>query len=886
MDLQAGTRLGPYEVIGPLGAGGMGEVYRARDPRLAREVAIKVLPAGVASDPERLKRFEREARSASSLNHPNIVTIYDIGESEGVSFIAMELVGGASLRAHLESKALPVREILRIGTQIAEGLARAHASGIVHRDLKPENVMVTEDGHVKILDFGLAKLIQAEPGEAATAAATVSDATQEGLVLGTVGYMSPEQATGKALDYRSDQFSLGSILYEMATGKRAFLRASKPQTLAAIIQDEPEPIAGLNPKVPAPLRWIVERCLTKEGRNRYASTEDLARDLATVRDRLSEATSASALALRPMPARRRWLIPAALAAALLLALGVMGWRLRSRDYFWTSPLAGARFTRFTDWEGAETDAAISRDGKFVAFIADRAGQLDTWVGQVGGGTFLNLSMGKMARNNTNMGTTRGVGFSGDGAHVWTQVQTQRVGPTELWLTPTIGGAARLLLSKGVEATWSPDGNQIAFFYPPGDAIFVADKNGNNPTQILADKKGFHNHYLNWSPDGRFIYFVRGVPPDDMDVWRIPPSGGEPERLTKHHGRVSHPALLDPRTLVYCARREDGGWGLYEMDVERRIPHAVTSGLEEYTSVSASADGRRLAATVSNPVRNLWTLPITDRVVDEADSSRFDLPSVRASAPRYGPDYILYLSSRGGAQGLWKWKDGSEAELWKGSDGALSFAPAVSADGSQIAFVAHVDGQRRLFVMSSEGMNVHRIGESLDIADVPSWSPDGKWIAAVVREDEGRSRPLVRIPTEGGSPVRLVEGNTSDPVWSPDGRLILYSEGRGGGSILHGVTPDKQPVPLPEIAVPYAGNRFRFMPDGKSAVLLLHRIGQAVVQPAAYHLLDVATGRLRRLTNSRQDFLVKSFDVSPDGKTILFDRYRENADIVLIDLPPR
>jgi Tol biopolymer transport system component len=433
---------------------------------------------------------------------------------------------------------------------------------------------------------------------------------------------------------------------------------------------------------------------------------------------------------------------------------------------------------------------------------------------------------------------------------------------------------------------SPDGSRIAYFFPPADPIFVADKNGANPRQILADKKGFHNHYLHWSPDGRFIYFVRGIPPDDMDVWRIRPSGGEPERLTNHHGRVAYPALLDARTLIYCAAREDGGWGLYAMDVERQIPHAVTSGLEEYTSLSSSADGRRLAATVANPVRNLWTVPITDHVVDESGATRFDLPTVRAAAPRYGPDYVLYLSSKGGAQGLWKWKDGSETELWKGSDGPVPFAPGVSADGAQIAFVTRSEGRHHVSLMAPDGTNVHRIAESLDVVDVPSWSPDGRWIAVIAREEEGRARPLYKVPIDGGSPVRLVDGVNSDPIWSPDGRLILYSEGWGGGGLLRGVTPDKQAVPMPEIAVPYAGNRYRFMPGGRSVVIFLHRLGQTVQPEASYHLLDLATGRTRKLTNLRSDFTTRSFDVSPDGKQILFDRYRDNSDIVLVDLPPR
>ena len=880
MTLVAGTRLGPYEILSPLGAGGMGEVYRARDSRLGREVAIKVLPAALGSDPERLKRFEREARSASALNHPNIVTIYDIGAADSVSYIAMELVQGEPLRVVLAEGALPTKRLLQIGAQIAEGLAKAHAAGIVHRDLKPENVMVTEDGLVKILDFGLAKLTQPDSsGSGRTQASTVSGATEEGIVLGTVGYMSPEQATGGSIDYRSDQFSFGSILYEMATGRRAFQRASAPQTLAAIIQDEPEPIAAANPKVPAPVRWIIERCLAKETKRRFASTEDLAGDLATIRDHLSEATSAvEMLAVEPAPVpRRRWWIPVAVAAAVLLGCGIAGWRLRERDYFWKNPLAGARFTRFTDWEGSEVDASISPDGKFVTFLADRAGLFDAWVAQVGGGEFLNLSKGQFSELVSD--TTRGVGFTRDGAHVWLHVPPDK--RARMWLMPTMGGAPRPFLPKAVEASWSPDGSQIAYYFPPGDPIIIADRNGGNPREIFTEKRGIHNHYLTWSPDSRFVYFVRGIPPNDMDVWRIRPGGGEAERLTNHHSRVAYPTLLDARTLIYVATREDGsGSGLFAMDVQRRIPHAVSFGLEEYTAVASSADGRRVVATVANPIRNLWTAPISDHIVDEAGITRFDLPTVRAAGPRFGPDYVLYLSSKGGANGLWKLKDGSETELWKGSEGVVPFAAAISPDGNRICFGVNREERTHLYLMASDGTDARPIAESLAVSDVPSWSPDGKWIAVAAKEE--KAHPLFKVPVDGGAPVRLVEGLNFDPVWSPDDRLILYSEGLGASHRLRAVTPDKQPFPLPEILVPYAGNRYRFMPGGKAAVIQLR--GPSDQQE--FWFLDLATGRLRQLTNLRPGFVMNSFDVSPDGKQILFDRYRQNSDVVLIDLPPR
>src|SRR5216683_2570440 len=287
MALTSGAKLGPYEIVGPLGAGGMGEVYRARDARLDRSVTIKILPAAFSTDSDRLHRFEQEARSASALNHPNIVTIYALGLDASTHYIAMELVEGKTLRELLASGLLPIRKAIEIAAQVAEGLAKAHEAGITHRDLKPENLMVSHDGVVKILDFGLAKLAPPN-GELSDMSTTLARQTQLGLVLGTVEYMSPEQASGHRLDFRSDQFSFGSVLYEMVTGKRAFQRSTAAETLVAILREQPELIGGQNPDVPAPLCWVIERCLTKELDKRYASSRDLARELAAIRDRLWE----------------------------------------------------------------------------------------------------------------------------------------------------------------------------------------------------------------------------------------------------------------------------------------------------------------------------------------------------------------------------------------------------------------------------------------------------------------------------------------------------------------------------------------------------------------------------------------------------------------------
>ena len=878
MRISSGSRLGQYEIVAALGSGGMGEVYRARDTRLGRNVAIKVLRESVSHDPERLRRFEREARSASALSHPNIVTIYEVGSFDGVSFIAMELVEGAPLRAKIRGP-LPVRTTLQIACQIAAGLAAAHESGIVHRDLKPENVMVTKDGLVKILDFGLAKLNVAGP-ELETHVPTEA-ATTPGIVLGTAAYMSPEQASGYPLDFRTDQFSLGSVLYEMATGKRPFDRPTSSQTQAAIIEDEPEAVASVNPQVPAPLRWIIERCLSKDREARYAATKDLERDLMTVRDHVQEVSGPMIAAPRGR-SLRSVLVPS-LAIAILAAIGIAGWLLNRRDYFWRTPLNGARFTRFTDWEGDELDGAVSADGKFTAFLSDRDGVFDVWVGQIGSAQFLNLTKGRYP--SVANSEVRNVSFSDDSTHVAFRINSPDGKAHSVLLVPTIGGTPRPFLPNAVEVAWSPDRSHIAFYQPlAGDPIYVADSNGANPKRISIEKAGIHQHNLSWSPDGRYIYFVRGIPSDEMDVWRVPSAGGDAERLTFHDGHVRYPVMLDNRTLIYVGPRSDAsGSGLYTMDVEHRIPHLVTFGLEEYTSVSATADGQRMLAAVANPIRDLWVAPITDRAVEESEVHRFPLPTSRAAAPRFGPDYVLYVGSKSGGDSLWKIKDAEELELWKSTEGSVPSAPAVSPDGRQICFLVRSEGRTRMHVMAADGTNVRELANSVEARGAPTWSPDGNWIA--VAAVDGKANPLFKVPLNGGAPVSLVAGVDSvisNPVWSPDGRFILYSEGRGSATVrLRGVTPDGHPFPLPEVWVGNTGDRYRFLPDGKSLV-----ISKGVLWLQNFALLNLATGQIRDLTHLNRPVITRSFDVSPDGKRILFDRYRQNSDLVLIDLPPR
>ena len=472
----------------------MGEVYRARDERLARDVAIKVLPEAFAAEPERLKRFEREARSASALNHPNIVTIYDIGSSGSISYIAMELVEGAPLRQMLLRGALPVRRLLEVGIQVADGLAKAHASGIVHRDLKPENVMVTDGGLAKILDFGLAKLTQMEgTRNEGKQGPTVSGETEPGMVLGTAGYMSPEQALGKAVDFRSDQFAFGAILYEMATGRRAFHRGSTPETLAAVIREEPESISVLNPKIPAPLRWIVEKCLAKEPRNRFASTEDLAGNLATVRDHLAEASSGSELSTsRP---RRRWAAMLLLGVAALAVAAVS--LLRSRAP--TTELHPIRFSLRAPpdggFGGGYQSLAFSPDGSQIAF----------------------LSSGKIWLRPLSAPDAQVIpGTDGADSPFWSP-DGRSIGffaGKKLWRVDLSGGAPIPLCdTEGLQfsGTWGA-GGQILFAPMRGEAIYRIVASGGEPVAIVKPNRTRGETKVTWPwflPDGKsFLYHLR------------------------------------------------------------------------------------------------------------------------------------------------------------------------------------------------------------------------------------------------------------------------------------------------------------------------------------------------------------------------------------------
>jgi Tol biopolymer transport system component len=867
MALRSGTKLGPYEIQSPLGAGGMGEVYRARDTRLGRDVAIKVLPEALAHDADRLRRFEQEARTIAALNHPNILEIHDIGVHDGAPFLVSEFLEGQTLREKLVTGPLPVRRAIEYALGIAQGLAAAHEKGVVHRDLKPENVFVTRDGRIKVLDFGLAKLVR--PEESHEPAVTLTDPTLPGMVMGTVGYMSPEQVRGEPCDARSDIFSFGAVLYEMLAGKRAFKRETSAETMTAILHEEPQALNDTGWQCPLELQRILARCLEKNVERRFQSASDLVFAIESLGGTLSGTSTAKSV---PQPnARPAWL-PWVIAAALLMGTAV--WEIVRPRAAPANPLEKAHFTRVTDLKSVE--AAISPDGRFVAFVSDHDGPFDVWLTQVGTGHVTNLTQGKAGPL---PGPLRSVGFSGDGSEIW--IGGGDVG-MRLRLMLLTGGTPRNFLSdEVVNLAWSPDGERIVYHtFTKGDPMFVADRSGANARQIFQDRPGIHNHFPAWSPDGRWIYFSHGKPATgEMNLWRIDPAGRNPERLTQINTDVAYPTPVGDRTVFYVARDEDGsGPWLWAFDLKRRESRRASVGLEQYTSLQASADGRKLVATISNPIAGLWTVPILDRVAEEGDVKPFTVSTVRALAPRFNGSSLFYLSSLGTGDGLWRLRDGQVTEVWKGVDGALLETPAVSPDGGRVAIVLRRSGKRQLHVLSSDGAELQPIAEGIVAQGSSCWSPDGRWI--VTGGSDATGPGLFKIPLDGGSPVRLVAGEALNPIWSPDGSLIVYA----GTNVrtfapLLAVRPDGTKVKLPEVILRRLGERVRFLPDGKG---LIYMGGLLVSQD--FWLLDLASMKSRLLTRLQNSAAMRTFDVTPDGKQIVFDRLRESSQVVMIDLP--
>jgi Tol biopolymer transport system component len=760
MTLVAGSRLGPYEILGPLGAGGMGEVYRARDARLGREVALKVLPAELSEDRDRLSRFEQEARSASALNHPNIVTVHDIGRSDSTSYIAMELVDGRTLRELSAPGALPVRRVLAIACQVADGLAKAHAAGIVHRDLKPENVMVSKDGFVKILDFGLAKLVEPQSGGVSVMPTLARAETHPGVVMGTVGYMSPEQASGEPLDFRSDQFSFGSILYEVSTGRKPFQRKTAAETMSAIIREDPEPIGKAHPEVPPPLRWIVERCLAKDPEERYVSTRDLARELASVRDHVSEVTSGAELPidLGPRPLRRARRSTVLGAALLLLLVGVVaGWLVAAKRLPKTT---APSFRRLTFRSGALQNARFAPDGTIVYGA--------TWAGESPGLYAVRPESPESRSFEIKNADILAVSSTGEMAVLLNQ-------------NPISGTLARVPFAGGVprpavedvpyaSADWSPDGKEL---------VVVRYIDGQPRLEFPLGRKLYEGPSIlapRFSPRGDTIAFFERDKTGSVMIIR---SSGEGVRAIAAGFQLPGGAPCwtpDGKEVWFTGSPEPGKpSGLHAADRDGKI-RLVAQMPGELELDDISRDGRALLAhhTLINSMRASMAGDSAERDVTWLDFSvPFDI------SPDGKTIFFTELGEGGGktARIYLRNIDGSSAVRLGDGQGL-----ALSPDGKSVLVSPPGAADRFVILPIGTGEPKTITLSGFDAIDAAAWLPDGKEFVFGAKE-AGRKWRVYRLDTRGEKPraispegVRIPDFMTG-PV-SPDGRFFFGARGPG------------------------------------------------------------------------------------------------------------
>jgi Tol biopolymer transport system component len=588
------------------------------------------------------------------------------------------------------------------------------------------------------------------------------------------------------------------------------------------------------------------------------------------------------LARPPTKAVKRWSLRLAgfLILGLIFGYGVLKFGILG-ERAWRNPLANATFTRLTDWPGLEQAAEISRDGRWVAFTADRDGHMDAWITERGSGYFRNLTQGSV-RQLLNP-SIRTLGFSADGAlvTVWTRsADGSHAEDVKLMSASTAAGELHDFLPGVAEVSWSHDGRQIVYHTTaPGDPLFIRNDRGVS-RQIYVAPEGVHCHFPLWATDDAYIYFVRGVPRGAWDIWRIQPSGRGLERITFHESSVSHPVLLDSRTLAYLAGddQESGSW-LYALDLGARLPHRISFGLERYKSLAANAAGTRLVATVNESSNSIWQAAFSggQRLGGHQSAARDpSLVSATGFAARAGPQYLLYVSAHGGRQGVWKMSAGQSRELWGDEHAVIVGAPAVAPDGRHIAFTV-ADGERTiLYVMDSDGRALRALTRSLALHGNPAWAPDGGSIVSAVYHD-GQPR-LTRIFLDDRPPRLLVSEYSTDPVWSPDGQFLLYSGADTGTTFpLRAIASDGRPYPIPPLILTRGARHVVFRPDSTAIVVLRGEVGHKNLW-----LVDLRTGAEQQITEFAPDMDIRDFDLARDGEGILFDRVKETSRIALIE----
>jgi Tol biopolymer transport system component len=879
MSLTLGSTLGSYEVLSLLGAGGMGEVYRARDTRLERVVAIKVLPAERMADENRRRRFVQEARGASALSHPNIVTIYEIESANGIDFIVMEYVPGRTLDTVIPRQGMRLGEVLRIAIPIADAVARAHAAGIVHRDLKPANVMVGSDGTVKVLDFGLAKLIaQEEAGspehETVTEDGEAGRLSRPGMVAGTAGYMSPEQAAGKKVDGRSDIFSFGAVLYEMVTGRRAFAGNSTAETLAAVLREQPKVPSEVTPGVPRDLEKVILRCLQKDPDRRFHHMADVKVELQEIKE---ESDSQPAAAQAPTRRHRRWWLAAALAGALLLAVAV--WlRWRPHEIERPSP----RLVPLTSMRGFQGHPTFSPDGGQIAF---------SWDGEKGDNRDIYLKMvgpSEIRRLTRDPAEDMFPSWSPDGrqiAFVRSQpgcasyLNCQRA----IYLVSPVGGSDRKLSDFPVRSTlsWSPDGRWLAAgrycsATEPDRAagIYLIPLLGGEPRPLTSAKAPAFHHDPALSPDGHHLAYTSCASDgiscyvDVVELGRDYVPAGPPRRLTRRAGWIAGLAWARDGNSVIYGDLTTGGLRRAWIGGDRPPERIELAGLDAYRpATAASLD--RLAFVHDKSSDAIYRFEVGPPPKALLESSLADF------GPHFSPDgrRIAFGSARSGEAEIWlAAADGSKRMQLTHGPGIAQGSPRWSPDGQRIAFDSQTeDGKWGIWTIDADGGSPRRLTLGPGNENMPSWSRDGRWI--YFRSDRAGAEEIWRIPATGGSEERITHDGGSFAFESADGRTLFFTRALANAALFALPLAGGPERKVLECVLPKG---FAVGPGG------IYYLGcTADLRAVPLYLLDPATSQDRLLGKLERP--EPGLTVSPDGKTILYGK-RENrsSDLMMIE----
>jgi eukaryotic-like serine/threonine-protein kinase len=791
-----GTRLGPYEIVDRLGAGGMGVVYKARDTRLDRLVALKVLLPDKVGDPERKRRFIQEAKSASALNHPNIVVIYDIGEEGGVEYMAMELIPGKPLDQMIPRNGMRFNDLLRSAAQVADALAKAHAAGIVHRDLKPANVMVTPEGLVKVLDFGLAKLIQPADRDGASRddeTATMGAHTEDGTVLGTTAYMSPEQAEARQIDGRSDVFSFGAMLYEMATGQRAFSRDTRLSTLAAILRDEPTLPAEIRADLPRDLTRVIARCLRKDPARRYQNAADLKLELDELREESDSGklgAAAAAPARAPVPTSRLEWIGAGLTGLLVLIVaGLYIWG-RSQDSPKTD--AGLKPVPLTSYPGVQRLASFSPDGNQVAFSwnGEAHDNYDIYVKLVGQGAPLRLT--------NDPGDDDSPRWSPDGRTI-AFLRFSRDTSAALILVPPLGGPERKVAQLYFHDPRGPLTNQLSWS-PDSKFLIVssaATPDGFDRLVAISLESGAIRPLTNpppniddvepaLSPDGRFLAFSRVSGLNISQLLILPVSEkleprGEPRILPLTDAAPAEPTwTADGRDILFTTGSSNANVTLSRVPASGSgksspLPFSGT-GAE---NPSVAPQGHRLAYTRVFQDTNVWRAPLTGGASAKAPSERLIASPFREVFPQYSPDgqRIAFHSDRDGTVQIWTCHaDGLQCVQLTNMSGLTQGTPHWSPDGQRISFDSNTGGRWEIYTVAADGGPPRPVTNDPSTNIISSWSHDGRWI--YFSSNRSGRFEVWKAPSQGGAAVQVTRNVGQATMESPDGKDLYFTKNDG------------------------------------------------------------------------------------------------------------